>query len=89
MGDVDLDAPMTFPEGKMNIKTKLMDIYKNEEAWAVVSKMMGGFKLSPEHPMWNMVGNFNMETLMSMNGEAPEKALKAVNKQLTEFDLVD
>jgi len=80
---------MTFPEGKINIKTPLGEIYKNEEAWALVSKMMGGFKLSPEHPMWNMISNFSMETLMGMNGEVPEAALKGLNKQLTAFDLVD
>ena len=90
MGDVELDeGPMEFPEGKMSIKTKLMDIYKNEEAWEFVSKMMGGFKLGPDHPMWNMVGNFNMETLMGMNGAPDEKMLKMLNKQLNKFDLVD
>ena len=90
MGDVELDeGPMEFPEGKMSIKTKLMDIYKNEEAWEFVSKMLGGFKLGPDHPMWNMVGNFNMETLMGMNGAPDEKMLKMLNKQLNKFDLVD
>ena len=90
MGDVELDdGPMEFPEGKMSIKTKLMDIYKNEEAWEFVSKMMGGFKLGPDHPMWNMVGNFNMETLMGMNGAPDEKMLKMLNKQLTKFNLVN
>ena len=84
-----LDEPMEFPEGKINIKTKLMDIYKNQEAWEVVSKMMGGFKLSPEHPMWSMVGNFNMETLLGMNGEVPEQVLKGLNKKLIAFDLAD
>ena len=90
MGDVELDeGPMEFPEGKMSIKTKLMDIYKNEQAWEFVSKMMGGFKLGPDHPMWNMVGNFNMETLMGMNGAPDEKMLKMLNKQLNKFNLVD
>ena len=90
MGSVELDdGPMEFPEGKMSIKTKLMDIYKNEQAWEFVSKMMGGFKLGPDHPMWNMVGNFNMETLLGMNGSPDEKMLKALNKQLTKFDLID
>ncbi len=90
MGDVELDeGPMEFPEGKMSIKTKIMDIYKNEEAWEFVSKMMGGFKLSPEHPMWNMVGNFNMETLLGMNGAPDEKMLKMLNKKLNGYDLVD
>ena len=83
------DGPMEFPEGKMSIRTKIMDIYKNEEAWEFVSKMMGGFKLSPEHPMWNMIGNFNMETLMGMNGAPDEKMLKLLNKKLGAYDLVD
>ena len=90
MGNVELDeGPMEFPEGKMSIKTKIMDIYKNEEAWEFVSKMMGGFKLSPEHPMWNMIGNFNRETLTGMNGEPDEKMMKMLNKKLNAFDLVD
>ena len=90
MGDVELDdGPMEFPKGKMSIKTKLMDIYKNEEAWEFVSKMMGGFKLDPDHPMWNMVGNFNMETLMGMNGAPDEKMIKMLNKQLNKFDIVE
>ena len=80
---------MVFPEGKMSIKTKIMDIYKNEEAWEFVSKMMGGFKLGPDHPMWNMIGNFNMETLMGMNGEPNEQMMKVLNKKLNAFDLVD
>ena len=90
MGDVDLDdGPMEFPEGKMSIKTKLMDIYKNEAAWEFVSGMMGGIKLGPDHPMWAMVGNFNMETLMSMKGDPDEKMVKMLNKKLNAFDLVD
>jgi alpha-galactosidase len=58
-------------------------------AWEFVSKMMGGFKLGPDHPMWAMVGNFNMETLMGMNGAPDEKMVKMLNKKLNAFDLVD
>jgi hypothetical protein len=39
--------------------------------------------------MWAMVGNFNMETLMGMNGAPDEKMVKALNKKLNTFDLVD
>ena len=40
-------------------------------------------------PMWGMMSNFNLETMMTMMGNAPESALKAINKQLIVFDLVD
>ena len=34
MGDVELDeGPMEFPEGKMSIKTKIMDIYKYSQTY--------------------------------------------------------
>jgi beta-galactosidase len=88
MGSVELDdGPMEFPEGKLSIKSTMGQIHRNPEAWAIVDKMMGG-KMNPEHPMWNMVENFNMEMLMGMGGDVPEAALKAINKQLNAFDLI-
>jgi len=39
--------------------------------------------------MWDMMANFDLETMMTMMGSAPESALKALNKQLNAFDLVD
>jgi len=35
------------------------------------------------------MSNFNLETMMTMMGNAPESTLKALNKQLNAFDLVD
>jgi beta-galactosidase len=88
MGDVELDeGPMEFPEGKMSIKTTIGEIYKNEAAWEFFSKMSGG-KMGPDMPMWAMMQNFNLETLMGMMGSVPESALKALNKQLNAFDLI-
>ena len=89
MGSAELedDSPMEFPEGKMSIKTNIGDIYKNEAAWEFFSKMTGG-KLGPDQPMWEMMKNFNLETMMSMLGSVPESAVKALNKQLNQFDLV-
>jgi AcrR family transcriptional regulator len=46
-------------------------------------------KMGPDMPMWAMMQNFNLETLMGMMGSAPEGALKALNKQLNAFDLVE
>ena len=89
MGDVELDEePMEFPEGKLNIKCTIGDIYKNEEAWAFFSELTGG-KMGPDMPMWGMMQNFSLEMMMTMMGNAPESALKAMNKKLNAFDLVD
>ncbi len=88
MGDVDLDEPMTFPEGKLSIQSTIGQIYKNPAAWEIISKLTGG-KLGPDMPMWAMISNFNFETLMGMQGEVPESAKKALNKQLIAFDIVD
>ena len=91
MGSTELeedDSPMEFPEGKMSVRTNIADIYKNPEAWEFFSKMTGG-KMGPDMPMWSMMQNFNLETLMTMMGNAPESAIKALNKQLNAFDLVD
>jgi hypothetical protein len=45
--------------------------------------------MGPDQPMWAMMQNFNMETLMTMMGNAPESAIKALNKQLNAFDIVE
>ena len=72
----------------MSIKTNIGEIYKNEAAWAMFSELTGG-KLNPDMPMWGMLQNFNLETMMGMMGNAPESALKAINKKLNAFDLVE
>ena len=89
-GDVDLedDSPMEFPEGKLSIKSTVGQIYKNEEAWEFFSKMSGG-KLGPDMPMWGMMENFAVEMMMGMAGNVPESAIKALNKKLNQYDLVE
>ena len=88
-GDVDLedDAPMEFPEGKLSIKSTIGQIYKNEAAWEFFSKMTQG-KVGPDMPMWGMMENFAIEMMMGMAGNVPESAIKALNKQLNQFDEV-
>jgi beta-galactosidase len=89
-GDVDLedDAPMEFPEGKLSIKSTIGQIYKNEAAWEFFSKMTQG-KVGPDMPMWGMMENFAVEMMLGMAGNLPESAIKALNKQLTQFDAVE
>ena len=89
-GDVDLedDAPMEFPEGKLSIKSTIGQIYKNEAAWEFFSKMTQG-KVGPDMPMWGMMENFAVEMMLGMAGNLPESAIKALNKQLNQFDAVE
>ena len=89
-GNVDLedDSPMEFPEGKLSIKSTIGQIYKNEEAWEFFKEVSGG-KISPDMPMWGMLENFAVEMMMGMAGNVPEAAMKALNKKLNAFDLVE
>ncbi len=89
-GSVDLedDGPMEFPEGKYNINSKLGEIFKNPEAAEFMTNMSQG-KLGPQQPMWAMIENFDVKTMMSMAGNVPESALKALNKQLNQFDVME
>ena len=89
-GDVDLedDSPMEFPEGKLSIKSTIGQIYKNEAAWEFFSKMTQG-KVGPDMPMWGMMENFAVEMMLGMAGNLPEAAIKALNKQLNQFDVVE
>lgn len=89
-GSVDLedDAPMEFPEGKLSIKSTIGQIYKNAEAWEFFEKMTQG-KVGPDKPMWGMMENFAVEMMLSMAGQVPEAAIKALNKQLNKFDVVE
>ena len=88
-GDVELDdSPMEFPEGKLSIKSTIGQIYKNEAAWEFFSKMTQG-KVGPDMPMWGMMENFAVEMMLGMAGNLPESAIKALNKQLNQFDVVE
>ena len=64
------------------------DLVKNEGAWEVISKLTGG-KLGPDMPMWGMIANFSFDMLMEMQGNVPENVMKALNKQLIAFDVVE
>ena len=79
---------MEFPEGKLSIKSTIGQIYKNEAAWEFFSQMTQG-KVGPDMPMWGMMENFAVEMMMGMAGNVPESAIKALNKKLNAFDLVE
>ena len=88
MGDLELVPEMTFPEGKLSIKSSLGAIYNNPDAWAMLQDMLK-LPLSPEHGMWGMVKNFTVEGMIEMGGNVPEAAIALINAKLIEFDVVE
>ena len=90
MGDVELnpEAELEFPEGKLSIKSTIGQIYKNPDAWAFFEPMTQG-KIGPDKPMWGMMENFAVEMMMSMAGSLPDGALAMINKKLNAFDVVE
>ncbi|MBQ8278331.1 MAG: beta-galactosidase [Roseburia sp.] len=89
-GSVDLDpnAVMEFPEGKLSVKSTIGEVCKNEEARAMFSQMAGR-EFGPDMPMWNMLENFSVEMMMGMAGNLPDGAMAMINKKLNAFDVVE
>ena len=86
-GNLDLDAPMEFPEGKLSIKNTLGEVAKNPEALAFFCQISGR-EMGPGMPMWEMISNMSIEMMMGMAGNIPEGAMAVINKKLNAFDLV-
>lgn len=90
IGDMDLKAPMEFPEGKYSIKDTMEEIAKCPEALEVVSeaiKLTMNMKVTPGEGMWDMMKAMTMESAISMAGSlAPEGFLESLNAKLIRFD---
>lgn len=91
-GDLDLSAPMEFPEGKYSIKDKMEEIAKCPEALAVIVdavKLTMNMNVAPGEGMWSMMKSMSPETMMQMAGSmAPEGFLESINSKLIKFDKI-
>ena len=89
-GNMDLKAPMEFPEGKYSVKDSIEEIAKCPEALKVVSeaiKLTMNMKVAPGEGMWDMMKSMTMESAISMAGSlAPEGFLESLNAKLIQFD---
>ncbi len=89
-GDLDLTAPMEFPEGKYSIKDSLEELSKSEEALAVFADAVNmgmNMKIGPGESMWPMLKNMSPETLAGMAGPMmPEGFLQTINAKLIKID---
>lgn len=86
VGNLDLKAPMEFPEGMYSIKDSMEEIAKSKEALAVVSKAIKltmNMTVAPGQGMWDMMKAMSPEKAIGMAGSlAPEGFLESLNAQL-------
>ena len=91
-GDLDLKAPMEFPEGKYSIKDTMEEIAKCPEAFAIVEeavKLAMNMKVTPGEGMWDMFKSMNLEKVGEMAGSMmPEGFVESLNSKLIRFDKV-
>ena len=92
-GDLDLKAPMEFPEGKYSIKDTMEDLAKCPQAIEIASKAVKlamNMKVSPGEGMWDMMKSMTLERFGDMAGSmVPEGFIESLNAQLVQIDKVN
>lgn len=89
VGDLDLKAPMEFPEGMYSIKDTMEELAKNEEALEIAAKaykLTMNMTVKPGEGMWDMMKSMTLEKMGEMAGSlAPEGFMESVNAQLNKI----
>lgn len=92
VGDLDLKAPMEFPEGKYSVRDKMEDIAACPEAMAVLAKavkLATNFVVGPGEGMWDMMKAMTPQSMLDLAGSTvPEGFLESLNAKLIVFDKV-
>ena len=90
VGDMDLKAPMEFPEGKWNIQYSMEELASCPEALEVVNKavkLATNFDVRPGVGMWDMMKAMTPKSMVAMAGNMmPEGFLESLNAQLIKIN---
>ncbi len=90
VGDLDLKAPMEFPEGKYSINDTLEELSNSPEALEIVTKavkLATNFLIAPGEGMWDMMKNMAPKDMAKMGGSLmPEGFIEGLNAQLIKID---
>lgn len=90
IGDMDLKAPMEFPEGKYNIHCTMEEIAESPEALAVLTeavKLAMNMKVTPGAGTWDMMKGMTPERIGQMAGNMiPEGFIESLNLKLTKIE---
>ncbi|MCD7841118.1 MAG: glycoside hydrolase family 2 protein [Lachnospiraceae bacterium] len=91
-GDLDLSAPMEFPEGKYSIRDTFEELAKCPEALEAAAEAFSlamNMKMAPGEGMWDMMKAMTVEASLEMAGSlCPEGFAQSVNAKLIKFDKV-
>lgn len=89
-GDLDLEAPMEFPEGKYSVRDSMEEISKCSEAFEIIRnavKLATNFDVAPGEGMWDMMKGMSPENMCSMmSTQMPKGFLESINAKLIKFD---
>src|SRR5699024_4319663 len=89
VGDLDLKAPMEFPEGMYSIKDTMEELAKNEEAVKIAAtafKLTMNMTVKPGEGMWDMMKSMTLEKVGEMAGSlAPEEFMESINAKLNQI----
>ena len=89
VGDLDLKAPMEFPEGMYSIKDTMEELAKNEEAVKIAAtafKLTMNMTVKPGEGMWDMMKSMTLEKVGEMAGSlAPEGFMESINAKLNQI----
>ena len=86
VGDLDLKAPMEFPEEMYSIKDTMEELAKNKEALEIAAKaykLTMNMTVRPGEGMWDMLKSMTLEKVGEMAGSlAPEGFMESINAKL-------
>lgn len=89
VGDMDLKAPMEFPEGYYNIRCSMEELSHSSEAMEIASKaikLVTNMTVKPGEGMWDMMKGMSLEGMKDMIGSMmPEGFLESVNAKLIQI----
>lgn len=88
VGDMDLKAPMEFPEGKYSVRDTLEELAKSHEAFEIAAeaiKLASNFKVKQGEGMWDMFRAMSPERMSSVMN-MPDGFLESLNLKLTRID---
>ncbi len=89
-GDLDLKAPMEFPEGKYSVRDSIEEISHSKEAMEIVAeavKLTMNMKVVPGEGMWDMMKSMTPRKVCEMAGSmVPEGFMESLNAKLIQID---
>lgn len=91
VGDMNLKAPMDFPEGKYSIRNTMEEIAESQEALEITAealKLATNFIVKPGVGMWDMMKKMSPEGMASLASNMPEGFLESLNAKLIKIDRI-